>query len=622
VVRGRLAAGWDTDTVVIPVSAAARHGESGTVCIRDLGPGAVRLYGTPVPGGGPAKIAGHRLPGQLHVAFLRHGRESWWSVAAALPLRMSKGNAGPLGQAAFWLAVVLMLAAITLVVRALWGAAGAGPGQTRRIPRAAWLCALVAVINGLAWAIIVPPFQVPDENVHLAYAQHLAETGVAPRPVPGRHQLSAEQRELEALLGTPAIVGDRQNAARWYGPINEQAADIEADHPPRSDGGGASNALNNPPLYYLMGAVPYWLSPSHALLHRLFWMRVLSALLGGVTVLAIFLFLREALPGTPWAWTVGALGAALSPLFGFISGGFNNDNLLYLAAALLFLALARAFRRGLTWRRGMAIGAAVALGLLAKPTFLGLVPGALVGLALLGWRAHRREDLPRLLGGAWGGAAAVVAVPVGAYVAVNALVWSRPLWSAGAAINAVGGGASGAATSAGTTLASQASYLWQLYLPRLPFMTNKFPGFPDWNVWFHGMVGEFGWLDYGFPGWVYWLALALVAGVAASAGAAIVHGGPARLLRTRGSELCTYAVVALGLLALIGEAAYHASLGGQGFVQARYLLPLLPLWAALLAVGARGAGRRFALAAGAVIVMLALGHDLFSQIITVGRYWT
>ena len=49
-------------------------------------------------------------------------------------------------------------------------------------------------------------------------------------------------------------------------------------------------------------------------------MRLLSALMAGVTALFTFLFVREALPGAPWAWTVGGLGAALAPLLGFISG--------------------------------------------------------------------------------------------------------------------------------------------------------------------------------------------------------------------------------------------------------------------------------------------------------------
>ena len=50
-------------------------------------------------------------------------------------------------------------------------------------------------------------------------------------------------------------------------------------------------------------------------------MRLLSALFTGLTAFFTLLFLRELLPGTRSTWTLGALGVALSPLLGFMSGG-------------------------------------------------------------------------------------------------------------------------------------------------------------------------------------------------------------------------------------------------------------------------------------------------------------
>src|SRR5262249_14834105 len=134
-------------------------------------------------------------------------------------------------------------------------------------------------------------------------------------------------------------------------------ADLAAAGQPQG-AGGATSASNQPPLYYMLESVPYWMSPSGDILERLELMRLLSALLAACTVLAIFLFLREIVPGTPWAWTVGALMVAFQPMFAFIGSGVQADNLLYLASALTFLALARAWRRGLTRRRAAAIGAA------------------------------------------------------------------------------------------------------------------------------------------------------------------------------------------------------------------------------------------------------------------------
>jgi hypothetical protein len=50
----------------------------------------------------------------------------------------------------------------------------------RRVPAAAWMCALIALLNATAWSVITPPFQGKDEVDHFAYVAHLAETGTLP----------------------------------------------------------------------------------------------------------------------------------------------------------------------------------------------------------------------------------------------------------------------------------------------------------------------------------------------------------------------------------------------------------------------------------------------------------
>ena len=80
--------------------------------------------------------------------------------------------------------------------------------------------------------------------------------------------------------------------------------------------------------------------------------------------------------------------------------------------------------------------------------------------------------------------------------------------------------------------------------------------------------------------------------------------------------------MAFGLIVLIGVDSYRefpeltASYG-----QVRYLLPLLPLLGAVIALAARGAGRRWGPAAGALIVVLFFAHDMFSQLQVIARYY-
>jgi 4-amino-4-deoxy-L-arabinose transferase-like glycosyltransferase len=372
-------------------------------------------------------------------------------------------------------------------------------------------------------------------------------------------------------------------------------------------------ATSAPPLYYALEAVPYLASPSHNFLDRLLLMRLFSAVCAALTVLATFLFLRELFPGTPWAWTVGALGVAFQPMFAFISGGVNNDNLLYVSSAFTFLAVARAFRRGLTPARGAAIGAALAVGLLTKLNAFALLPGVALALLFLVHRAAPDARPAARKGAALAGAVAVA--PYLLYMLLNVSLWDRRAFSTGEVATP--------STRAGhpQTLGEELSYIWQLYLPRLPFLRDTFPGpFPLWDLWFRGFIGRFGWLDYDFPTWVNRLALWIYLPLLGLVGAALAAGR--RRLRRRWAELASYTVMALGVLLVIGHAGYAAwASGGYPFEQPRYLLPLLPLYGALLALAARGAGRRFGPAVGVLIVALAVAHGLFAQLLTLSRYY-
>jgi hypothetical protein len=486
--------------------------------------------------------------------------------------------------------------------------------RLRRVPAAAWLCGLAALLNLLAWSLLTPPFHVPDEIAHFAYVQRLAETG---RPPIARHTTRYSPEETAALDGLRfyAVIGQSRNFTIDR-PAEQRALEAAlAAHPGRRGNGDASVATSQPPLYYALQALPYLIGSRGSIFTRLALMRAVSCLLGVLTVLLSFGFLRELLPSTPWAWTVGALAVAFQPLFAFISSGLNPDALLFCAAAGLFWALARSFRHGLTPGRGMAIGAATAAGLLGKLTFLGLLPGVALGVAWLVWRDRARSGRRALTGA--GTALGIAAVPLGAYVALNTGVWNRPaLGQAGlSSLARPGTGAPGTQSLGGLL-----SYLWQFYLPRLPNMRPWFTYLPLRETWFNGFIGRFGWLDYGFPRPVYNAALGLAAIIVALAAAGLARARAA--LPRRLPELAAYVAMAAGLLFVIGRSGYQARTGGQpGFEQARYLLPLLALYAALIAVAARGGGRRWGPAVGAALVVLAAAHDVFAGLLTFTRYY-
>jgi 4-amino-4-deoxy-L-arabinose transferase-like glycosyltransferase len=497
----------------------------------------------------------------------------------------------------------------------------------RRVPVAAWLCALVAGLSALTWSLVTPPFHVPDEVSHFAYAQYLAETGELPREN-NDLSYSPEQQTVLHLTDFYLVIGEARGRPPWTRAQDRALDDAPAGDPVST--GNAQSATNNPPLYYLLQAVPYHLAASLDLPDRLMFMRLLSVLMAAVTALATFLFVREALPSTPWAWTAGGLVAAFQPLFGFISSGVQNDAMLYMSSALLFLALARAFRHGLTPRRGAAIGAAASLGLLSKLTFIGLIPGALLAVALLAWRGRDAHDRRTVQKGAVVATAIVATVGL-LYIGANVALFDRPALpgaigttgssSAAAPTDAAPGDAAPAEQSGG--MRERVAYIWQLYLPRLPFMSEQFPGAnPMPNLWLHGWIGRFGWLDASWPDAVYrwgrWLLVLL--------GALAVFATGRRLRRDsawreRWPELVSYAGVALGLLVIIGLGGYRARETGQpGFEQARYLLPLLPLYAAAVGMALRPFGR-WAPAAAAALVVAAFGHNVLAQLLTISRFY-
>jgi 4-amino-4-deoxy-L-arabinose transferase-like glycosyltransferase len=479
----------------------------------------------------------------------------------------------------------------------------------RRVPRTAWICALIACLNAATWSIVTFAFQVPDEPAHFAYVKQLAEVGRP--PTPGSGSYSEEEQIALAGLRFEDVREQQQNLA-----IASAAEQLEmrrdlalASETGEKGSPGAGVAASEPPLYYALETIPYLIAQGGSILARLELMRLTSALLAGLTAMFTFMFIREALPGGPrWSWTVGGLGIALVPLLGFMCGAVNPDALLFAVSAANFYGLARAFRRGLDTRMALTIGALLAIGFLTKLSFIGLAPGILLGLIVLTIRRARVVGAAayRALALALG----IAFSPCVVYVAINALS-NRPLLGlVSSAIDTVHG-----------SVFSEANYIWQIYLPRLPGTVNDFPGLAmARELWFRGYVGLYGWFDTTFPNWVYNIAL-----IPAFALALLCARGLPRARaawRGRAVEVAVYAVMCLGLMVLVGADSYHEfPRFDAAYAQVRYLLPLLPMLGVALALAARGGGRRWGPVVGTLIVVLFLAHEIFSQLLVVGRYY-
>jgi hypothetical protein len=601
--RGRVIAsgvrgsGWTGGVVTVPVKPLPTATAGATLCftLHLNGDEHAEFGGAPQAGALAARAPGDVLHGRVRVEYMRPGGSSWWSLAGAVARRMDLGRGWPGGWSVPLVLVLMASVAILLCAR------------LRRAPAAAWLCVAVACLNAASWSLITPPFEAPDEPEHVGYVKVLAEAGTLPT-AGGSFSVEEEVALRDTHLKT--VAEDPE-----YQPIsspaqNQMLQDDLASHrgPPEAGREHAGVAASQPPLYYALEAIPYTVAHGGTLLDRIAAMRLLSALMAGLTALFTFLFVRELLPGDPWAWTGGGVGVALVPLLGFTSGAVTPDSMLFAASGGTLYCLARGFRRGLARRGALVLGATIAIGLATKLNYVGLAPGALLGLIVLSRRAARTQGRAAYVSCAL--ALMLALSPAAVYVVAHVASGAPAL----GIVSRVG------SSTPGSPLA-ELGYIWQLYLPRLPGMHEDFGGiFTARQIWFDGYVGLYGWLDTTFPGWVYELALipaALIAGLGLrglSAGRAVLRGHVA--------ELVVYGAMCVGLLALIGADSYSVfpKLDAE-YGQARYLLPLLPLLGVALALAVRGAGRRWAPAVGVAIAMLFLAHDVFSQLQEVARFY-
>jgi 4-amino-4-deoxy-L-arabinose transferase-like glycosyltransferase len=280
---------------------------------------------------------------------------------------------------------------------------------------------------------------------------------------------------------------------------------------------------------------------------------------------------------------------ALTPMPAFISASVGPDGLLFATWTLALWLGARLLKRGLTPARGLAFMGVVGVACWVKATSYALLPGALAAFALALWRT-RAFGLSRSLRLAVPGAAALVAI-VGGWV-VTARVLARP---ASEQLTNV-------ATASGLQPRELGSYLWQFYLPRLPFMQEFFASLnmtiPVYDTALKGTWARFGWLEIVFPEPVYWLLSAVTL--------AVIGGAVVALWRVRRTldraVFGFFALVALTLLAGLHWQEYRLVLAGAGpFMQGRYLLPLVGL-AGLVTAAALNAlpirARPFAIALG------------------------
>jgi 4-amino-4-deoxy-L-arabinose transferase-like glycosyltransferase len=506
----------------------------------------------------------------------------------------------------------------------------------RRVPRELALLLLVVAVVGATWALLVPPWGAPDEDVHFAYSQTLAER----HELPGRgpQQVSSEQRLSMDASNTDQVVFFLRAKPDWS-PVAERGWRSVTAKAKRDDGGAGNTAASYPPAYYLYEVVPYELASGSDVLTRLYVMRLFSVLWLLVTTVGAWLLAGELFGRNRPLQLLTAATIGLWPMLTFMSSAINPDGMLTALWTLATWLGVSILRRGLTVPRAVGICLCAGLALVTKATGLALLPPVVFALGVGAWRLRHKVSARQL---AWAaGAAAAFALPVVAWIlaahdAGHAAFGQAALVSQSTAANEAGGSASGAtaAAPAGFNLNRFASYLWQFYLPKLPFMQEQrfvFPvisHYPAYEVWLASGWASFGWVNVWFPAWVYRVFLAISLAVAAGAGVTAARGIKAvraagGVVRRAPWTMVAFFTLTVGtLLAGLHWTDYRMLVDDEApFIQGRYLLPVGAVLALVVAQAVRALPARFRTVAIACVLGGLVALQLACLAIVAERYY-
>lgn len=601
----------------IPKRPASPAFTPGRVCVRSGGDH-VFFGGVPgiVPGDQPAIAVGKPLLARIAVWYRPPVGEKR-SVASLAPEILRRASLFRPSFVGPWTYVVLLalLMPALLYAGARLLATAAAPPRRRRLGLVASV-ALLAFCNAGAWSLVTPSFNAPDESEHFAYAQYLAEVHRAPSSKVLPPYSSDETRGLYAIRlvdsnehgdGKPPWLADVERAWRAQGRVPGAQR--------QNNGGGRATATElHSPLYYSLLAPAYFATSGGSVFDQLWATRLMSALMGAVVAACAVAIVRELLPRRPLLAAAAGLLVAFQPMFGFMSGAVDNDSGVNAAAAVVVLLLVRGLMRGLNVRLGVALGVALIVLPLMKGTGFALYPAAAVAIAAMLWRLRRAGREPW-----WRPALAIAGTGGAVFVAWSAVssVFDRP------PLTTPGGSAPGAGSPGLKHPLDFASYLWEVFLPKLPFMTDFWPTYswPFFDLWIVRAFASFGWYAMTFPDWVYWVVTAVVLLVAALAVGVLIRRRDAA--RRLALPLLVLALVIAGVIA--GVHSYYLPNGPRhGYFpeQGRYAFPAITAFAAVTVGSLLVLPRRWLVPLAAGLATAMIGFDWASQLLALTRFYT
>src|SRR4051812_45678834 len=259
--------------------------------------------------------------------------------------------------------------------------------RLRSVPRPLAILLAVVTLFAVVWALLVPMWGGPDEDVHFSYVQTLAERHELPGH--GEQSVSTEQLLSMRYSNTDAVTFFDYAKPDWSRPTETawQAAERGA---PRGDGGGYNAASAYPATYYALETLGYELAGSGSVATRLYAARLFSGIWLLVTTVAAWLLAGEIFGKRRSLQLVTAAATGLWPMTAFLSTKVNADAMVIALYALAMWLGTAILKRGLTFPRAAGLCTCVGVALVTKATTLALVPPVAFALLVGAWRLRSR----------------------------------------------------------------------------------------------------------------------------------------------------------------------------------------------------------------------------------------
>lgn len=293
-------------------------------------------------------------------------------------------------------------------------------------------------------------------------------------------------------------------------------------------------------LYYYVVAPAYLLGATQGAMGALYAVRLMSVLLGAVAVSLTFLLAKESFPDRPWVAPLAAATIALVPQIGFITAVVNKDALAIPLGAATLLVAVRILRLSGSGGRWAAVAGLLLAGVLTKPSLVALLVPVVLALAMSSWGTLSR----------WSRLALTAALPV-----ILAITVGVPL------------------------LLGRNSVFGDVFLIQRDSLIEGVSLVFSGEAWLYVLPqawGHFGWVNAPLPTWLYLVLFALTAAAALG----VLFTWLVRRDRALSKPILTLtaAMLAFAFVTMFAQAAFVRT-------QGRFLFPVAPAFAALLALG-------------------------------------